>query len=90
MNRNCPDPHTNDHRVLPFRPSRRQQLRPDKTVLHHPQAPSPVRDLSKYQRSPPPDDYRQRMRVNAIVFVFTCMLVIAGTWMLNAITHPHS
>ncbi len=42
-----------------------------------------VRDLVKYQRSDGPDDYRHRMIVNLVAFVFIIALIGAGLWVAD-------
>jgi hypothetical protein len=45
---------------------------------------SPVADLAKYERAPDgPDDYRHRMVVNLLAFVFVVALVGAGLWLAD-------
>jgi len=41
---------------------------------------SPVPDLAKYECPESDDEYRHRMMLNAIAFVFTGLLVVAGVW----------
>jgi hypothetical protein len=41
---------------------------------------SPVPDLAKYECPESDDEYRHRMMLNAIAFVFTSLLVLAGVW----------
>lgn len=49
-----------------------------------PQAgPPPIEDLSKYQRAEDDDDYRHRMIVNAIAFVFVAALIGGGYWLAD-------
>src|SRR6185312_11127385 len=66
-------------RVLRFR------RRPTET--HAPGAlPPHVADLGKYQRvDDKEDDYRHRMLVNAIAFVFVAALIGAGLWLADSI-----
>ena len=59
-----------DRRVLPFRPRR--------TGVP---APSPIADLAKYERGEDSDDYRHRMIVNAVAFVFVLALIGVGLWL---------
>jgi hypothetical protein len=70
---------SSDHeaRVLEFR-----RPKPDKRA---PVAgPSPVADLAKYERVPEaPDDYRHRMVVNLVAFVFVVALIGAGLWLAD-------
>jgi hypothetical protein len=41
---------------------------------------SPVPDLAKYECPESDEEYRHRMMLNAIAFVFTSLLVLAGVW----------
>lgn len=43
----------------------------------------PVDDLAKYQRSEAPDDYRHRMTVNIVAFLFIAGLIAAGIWLAD-------
>jgi len=63
-------------RVIGFR--RRQ------TIVNS-RAPSPpaVNDLAKYERGENPDDYRHRMVVNVVAFVFVIGLIAAGLWLAD-------
>jgi hypothetical protein len=41
-----------------------------------------VGDLGRFERADEaPDDYRHRMRMNALVFVVCSLLVLAGVWL---------
>jgi hypothetical protein len=46
---------------------------------------SPVPDLAKYECPESGDEYRHRMMMNAIAFVFTSVLVLVGVWLANNI-----
>ena len=46
-------------------------------------APPPVDDLSKFERGEDADDYRHRMIVNLIAFVFVVALIGAGLWLAD-------
>jgi hypothetical protein len=46
----------------------------------------PPAALEKYERSSEPDDFRHRMTVNAVAFVFIVGLVLAGVWLADTIT----
>jgi hypothetical protein len=48
-----------------------------------PPAPTPVEDLTKYERGEGPDDYRHRMIVNVLAFVFVIGLIGAGLWLAD-------
>lgn len=57
-------------RVLPFRHRRSEELdSPD--------------DLSQYERSEEPDDYRHRMWTNAAALIVVALLVGAGLWIAD-------
>jgi hypothetical protein len=43
--------------------------------------PSPVDDLSKYERPETGDDYRHRMRVNLLTLLVAALLIAAGVWL---------
>jgi hypothetical protein len=70
-----------EHRILRFVPRTSTSL-PD-----HPATPAsrsalkPTGDLSRYQQSAEPDDFRHRMLANAAAFTFTALLVGAGIWL---------
>jgi hypothetical protein len=42
---------------------------------------TPVADLAKFERGDEPDDYRHRMLVNAVAFLFVLGLIGAGLWL---------
>jgi hypothetical protein len=42
-------------------------------------------DLERYRRSEEPDDFRHRMTVNAIAFLFVAFLIFAGLWLADAL-----
>jgi hypothetical protein len=43
--------------------------------------PAPVQDLAKYERGEGGDDYRHRMMMNTVAFVFVAALIGAGLWL---------
>jgi len=45
--------------------------------------PDAVEDLSKYARDETPDDYRHRMTVNIVAFVFVAVLALIGYWLAD-------
>jgi len=45
--------------------------------------PPAVDDLAKYERGENPDDYRHRMVVNVVAFVFVIALIAAGLWLAD-------
>lgn len=70
-------PHSDDRsRVIGFR--RRQPI-----VSSHGPPPPAVEDLTKYERSESLDDYRHRMIVNVVAFVFVIGLIVAGLWLAD-------
>lgn len=70
---------SSDDRVVDFRTRRALQ------VGVRPEGP-PSDDLDHYARDPEPDDFRHRMMVNAIAFLFVGALVLAGLWLADTIT----
>ena len=48
-----------------------------------PPAPSPVEDLTKYERSDGTDDYRHRMIVNFAAFFLVVVLIGVGIWIAD-------
>ena len=72
-----------DHVVIKFRPrttADTQKSRPDQ-----PPAGRPAQDLSQFERSSEPDDYRHRMRVNIAAGLFTVVLIGFGVWLAMSI-----
>lgn len=70
---------SSDHeaRVLKFR-------RPEGTKRAPAAGQSPVADLAKYERARHgTDDYRHRMVVNLVAFVFVVALIGAGLWLAD-------
>jgi len=67
-----------EHRVLPFRRGGREK---DSNAASRP----PIPDFAKYMREPgeDPDDYRQRMIVNGLAFLFILVLIGAGLWLAD-------
>jgi len=73
--RSVPD---TDNRVVSIRSSRKfREVRA---------TPSPPPgDLTQFERSDEPDDFRHRMVTNAIVFVFVSLLVLGALWLANSL-----
>ncbi len=46
-------------------------------------APSPVDDLAKFAGGVGSDDYRHRMTVNIVAFVFVLALIGVGLWLAD-------
>lgn len=49
----------------------------------NPRAQRPAPGLAKYERDKRPDDYRHRMIVNLVAFVFVIFLVCIGYWLAD-------
>lgn len=75
-----PPSSTTDDRVVDFRTRRAFQ-----PAGARPEGP-PADDLDHYARDAEPDDFRHRMVVNAIAFLFVAALVLAGLWLADTIT----
>jgi hypothetical protein len=90
MGSNRPQSIDDDDRVVRFRPrmSMLHGFHRWRAPIEGPAADdSPVADLAKYEGPESPDDYRHRMFMNAIVFVFTTVLILAGVWLANMMAH---
>lgn len=70
-----------DDRIVNIRTRRRLQP----TSAQTPAAPLEG-DLDHDERRVEPDDFRHRMTMNAIAFLFLAGLVIAGVWLADTIT----
>jgi hypothetical protein len=46
---------------------------------------APVRDLARFERAEPDDDYRHRMLMNLLGAAVTILLIIAGVWIVDKI-----
>ena len=66
----------NEPRVVSFRRGRSGARTPVP-------GPPPVDDLTKYAHSAVSDDYRHRMIVNALAFLFVIALIGAGLWLAD-------
>ena len=71
---------TTDNRVVSIRTGRRYQPARDL-----PSIPAPAGYLDKFARSDEPDDFRHRMTVNVVAFVFVALLILAGIWLADTI-----
>jgi hypothetical protein len=47
--------------------------------------PLPANDFGKYERGHEPDDYRHRMIVNALAFLFVAALGCVGLWLADSL-----
>jgi hypothetical protein len=56
-------------------------LRSRQPIRSVPPSPPAVEDLTKYERGDTSDDYRHRMIVNVVAFVFVIGLIAAGLWL---------
>lgn len=77
-------------RVLQFRPrpgARLGRNRGSGLLWHEEAGYSPVPDFTKYEHTNDIDDYRHRMIVNVIAFVYVGMLVLAGVWLATSMAH---
>ncbi len=74
-------PATEDNRVVSIRT--RRKFQPSGIQQN---ATPPSGDLDRYAQSGEPDDFRHRMVMNAIAFVFVGALVLAGFWLADTIT----
>ena len=72
-------PPSNDRgRILRFQPRRAPHDWPW-SVRAPPHGVEPVDDLAKFEQDE--DDYRHRMKMNALALLVTAVLVIAGVWL---------
>jgi hypothetical protein len=69
-----------DHRVIPFRPRTSVGVPPLKPPPH-----AEPEDLSAYERTREPDDYRHRMIMNVAAGIFTVALTTFGIWLALSI-----
>jgi hypothetical protein len=65
-----------DRRVVNFR-------RGQAGARPRPPDPTPVEDLTKYQGRESAEDYRNRMVVNVVAFLFVIALIGAGLWLAD-------
>ncbi|HWV41270.1 hypothetical protein [Pseudorhodoplanes sp.] len=72
---------TDDDRVVSLQTRRRYQPGQSGRQPHVPSV-----DLDKFEQSDEPDDFRHRMVVNVIAFLFVVGLVAAGVWLADTIT----
>jgi len=81
-----------EHRVLKFRP--RTSARPPGQQTEQSEAGREasqndvrreVNDLSRYERTQEPDDFRHRMLANMAAFAFTVALTAIGIWLAMSI-----
>jgi hypothetical protein len=70
---------TTDDRIVSIRTRRRYQPA-DTTKMS-----ASSDGLDHYARSGEPDDFRHRMTVNAIAFLFVAALVVAGLWLADTL-----
>ncbi len=66
-----------ESRVISFRDGR---ARPQPPLS----GPPPVADLAKYQAPDEADDYRHRMIVNTVAFLFLAALIGGGLWLVDS------
>lgn len=70
---------TTEDRVVHFRTGRRYRPADGDT-------PPPSGEMDQYARSGEPDDFRHRMTVNAVAFLFLVALIAGGIWLADTIT----
>jgi hypothetical protein len=83
-------PDSDEHRVLQFRPRSaafRRLPRSKLTNFNGGPRYSPVPDLAKYESAHARDDYRNRMVINAIAFIYIGLLILAGVWIVTGMAH---
>jgi hypothetical protein len=73
-----------EHVVIQFRPRTTADAPKARAEIGPPRTPAP-QDLSQYERSSEPDDYRHRMRVNIAAGLFTVALIGFGVWLAMSI-----
>ena len=73
-----------DHVVIKFRP-RTTADTPKARAEHVAPLRSPPQDLSRFERTNEPDDYRHRMRINIAAGLFTVALIGFGVWLAMSI-----
>ncbi|MDQ8728666.1 hypothetical protein [Bradyrhizobium sp. LHD-71] len=73
-----------DHVVIKFRPRTSAEAPKTRTAQVSPLRPPPP-DLSRYEQSSEPDDYRHRMRMNIAAGLFTVALIGFGVWLAMSI-----
>ena len=71
-----------DHQVIPFRP-RTSTVTPQQE--HGAERIPPPGDLSNYERTREPDDYRHRMIMNVAAGIITVALTGFGIWLAMSI-----
>jgi hypothetical protein len=54
-------------------------------VGRRPQRNTLVDDLAQYERTGTEDDFRHRMKMNALAFLATALLALIGLWIANRI-----
>lgn len=84
MQERTPPPSDDSGRVIRFRP-RGAPRSGWRWPLQRGQQPT-VADLSKYERGTGEDDYRHRMKMNALAVVVTLVLMSIGIWLAIAIS----
>ena len=72
-----------DRKVIPFRPKNSRILQ--KQVEQVQKSSVQPADLSSYERSREPDDYRHRMLMNVAAGIFTIVLTAFGIWLAMSI-----
>jgi hypothetical protein len=69
--------------ILQFRRRGRESIRFPRLMRNESaDGPSPISDLSEFEQTP--DNYGQRMIVNALAFAFTVALMVTGIWLADS------
>jgi hypothetical protein len=68
-------------RVIQFRPRNAPRKGWPLPMGRQTRDDSPVADLGKFERPEAEDDYRHRMKMNALALLITCVLIVSGLWL---------
>lgn len=74
-----------DHVVIKFRPRTAANAQKSSADRHEASFSGQPPDLSRFERTGEPDDYRYRMRVNIAAGLFTAVLIGFGIWLATSI-----
>ena len=74
-----------DHVVIKFRPRTAANAQKPLADREAASSSSQPPDLSRFERTGEPDDYRYRMRINIAAGLFTVVLIGFGIWLATSI-----